>query len=281
MTGPTAATRLVALLGNPVAHSRSPIFQNAAFREAGVDGVYVALRCAGQEVPGLLRGIALGGGAGNVTVPHKEEAARAVDRCTEAVALTGACNTYWCRDGIVWGDNTDVAGVSSAVFDLLGERPTGARVLLLGAGGAARASLAAMAAEGAAEVVLLNRTEERARSVAALFAEGGLRVRTASAAGDIRGEAFDLVINATSLGLHPTDPLPLPLDEGPRVGAALDLVYAPGGTRWVGALGEIGVRAADGLEMLVFQGAAAFERWWNVPAPVAVMRKALREALQA
>lgn len=276
---PTSATRLIALLGDPVAHSRSPAFQNAGFRAAGVDGVYLALRCASEQVPGLLRGIALAGGGGNVTVPHKEVAARSVDRATEAVARTGACNTYWCSDGVVWGDNTDVAAVSDAVLALTGSRPAGARVLLLGAGGAARAALAALAADRASEVVLLNRTPERAQAVAARFADTGMPVRIVSDAAAVRGESFDLAINSTSLGLHASDPLPLPLEGGPVFGAALDLVYATGGTAWVAALQQRGVRAADGLEMLLLQGAAAFERWWNVPAPIDAMRRALEEAV--
>src|SRR5690606_22243888 len=112
---PTSATRLIALLGNPVAHSISPIFQNAAFRHAGVDGVYLALRCEGAAVPGLLRGIALAGGGGNVTVPHKEVAAEAVDEPTEAVRRTGACNTFWSEGDRIRGDNTDVVGSARAI----------------------------------------------------------------------------------------------------------------------------------------------------------------------
>jgi shikimate dehydrogenase len=269
----SAGTRLVALLGDPVAHSLSPHFQNAAFRAAGVDGVYLALRCGADALPGLLRGIAAAGGAGNVTVPHKAAAAGLVDRRTEAVVRTGACNTYWLEDGRVCGDNTDVAGVTAAMRQLLGGPVRGARVLLVGAGGAASAVIAALLAGGAERVVVLNRTAWRARELVARFEDDPALAVADDAA--VRGDAFDLVVNATSLGLHASDDLPLAPDGLSPPTAALDLVYAPGGTRWSRLLRERGVRAEDGLEMLIQQGAAAFERWWPVPAPVAEMRRAL------
>jgi shikimate dehydrogenase len=269
----TAKTRLIALLGDPVAHSLSPRLQNAAFQAAGVDGVYVALRCAATELPGLLRGIAAAGGGGNVTVPHKELAARVVDAPTEAVLRTGACNTFWWEDGRIRGDNTDVAGFRAAVRALVGS-PAGAKVLLLGAGGAARGALHALLEDGVEMVALHNRTPGRATDLRAAFGDPGcIRVVTDRAA--LAGERFDLVVNATSLGLHPGDPLPLGFDEVGFVGAALDLVYAVCGTRWVLEARARGFPAADGLEMLIHQGAAAFERWWGRPAPVDAMREAL------
>ena len=270
----SARTRLIALLGDPVSHSLSPRFQNAAFAAAGCDGVYVALRADADHVPGLIRGIARAGGGGNVTVPHKEVAAQTVERATEAVRRTGACNTWWLENEMICGDNTDVVGVTSAVRSVLGRAPEGARVLVLGAGGSARAALAAMADAGAEEIVVANRTLARAEALAGRFGPEGLRVR-ATTPGELPGERFDLAINTTSLGLHPRDALPLPLDGGVHVGAALDLVYSPSSTPWVAALRERGIPAADGIEMLILQGAASFERWWSRPAPLEVMREAL------
>lgn len=274
MTSPTAATRVVALLGSPVSHSLSPVFQNAAFRAAGVDGVYVALRCDAADLPGLVRGIARAGGAGNVTVPHKEAAALLVDRSTGAVERTGACNAFWLEDDEIVGDNTDVAGFAAAAALLAGE-PRGARVLLVGAGGAARAVLCALADAGAEEVVVVNRTPGRAEALLERIPVPGIRVRRAPSAAELAGERFDLAVNSTPLGLRPEDPFPVPLHGGPEVASALDLVYAPGETAWVRALRERGIPAADGLEMLLRQGAAAFERWWGVPAPLEAMRAAL------
>jgi shikimate dehydrogenase len=272
---PTSRTRLVALLGDPVSHSLSPVFQNAAFRAAGVDGVFVALRCDPDSLAPLLRGIARAGGAGNVTVPHKTLAAEVVERRTDAVERTGACNAFWYEAGEIWGDNTDVVGFSRALRDLLGGSPAGARVLLLGAGGAARAALCALIDDGAAEVVVLNRSRARAEALVERFDSRSTAVRAARAADDVRGERFDLVVNATSLGLRPDDPPPLDPVAGVRFGAALDVVYRPDLTPWVRELLELGIPAADGLSMLLYQGAAAFERWWGTPAPLVAMRAAL------
>jgi shikimate dehydrogenase len=273
---PTAATRLFALLGDPVSHSLSPRFQNAALRALGLDAVYVALRCAADDVPGLIRGVARAGGGGNVTVPHKAVAAAAVDRPSDAVLRTGACNAFWLEDGAVHGDNTDVAGVLEAVRALLGRLPAGARVLLLGAGGAASAAVCALADAGAERIVIANRTVERAEALAQRFRAPGVRIDVAGSVDALAGDHFDLAINSTSLGLKPGDALPLDPDApGPVVGAALDLVYAAGETRWVHALRARGLPAADGKEMLVQQGAAAFRRWWGMEPPLDVMRAAL------
>ena len=273
---PTAATRLFALLGDPVSHSLSPVFQNAALRALGLDGVYVALRCSADDVPGLVRGLARAGGGGNVTVPHKEAAARAVERRTEAVEATGACNAFWLEHGRVVGDNTDVDGVSAAIRSLVGFPSTGMRVLLLGAGGAAAAVVYALVREGAERVVIVNRTRSRADELAHRFDIRATHVESSSSVDDLRSESFDLAVNATSLGLHADDPLPLVADGGPRITAALDLVYRRDGeTPWVRAMRQSGLLAADGREMLLQQGAAAFRRWWRTEPPLDVMRAAL------
>ena len=276
MTQPvTAATRVLALLGDPVAHSLSPVFQNAAIRHLGLDGVYVALRCADGDVAGLLRALAFAGGGGNVTVPHKAAAARAVGRMTEAAEATGAVNTFWLEGGEVWGDNTDVHGVTAAIRSLMGRSIAGGRVLVAGAGGAARAVLHALAVHAAREVVVLNRTPEKAREMER-FARPGTAVRAAWALAEVGDDGFDLAINATSLGLRPGDPLPLDPAAAPPMDAALDLVYTrTGETPWVRAMRERGIPTADGTEMLLQQGAAAFRRWWGVDAPLGAMRDAL------
>jgi len=267
-----ATTRLGVLLGDPVAHSLSPALQNAAFAAAGLDAVYVALRVDAAGLPGLLRGLAAAGVFGNITVPHKEAAAVLLDRGSDAVAATGACNTFWVEGGRLCGDNTDVVGVRAAAEALLGTL-RGARALVLGAGGSARAAVWALVQAGA-EVTVRGRRPERAAALAAHFGACGVAVRLAS--GALRGAHFDLVVNATPLGLGPEDPWPLdPEREGVVVGAALDLVYGVDETRWVRALRARGVPAHDGLEVLLHQGAAAFERWWGRPAPLEAMRAAL------
>jgi len=279
VTPPAAATRLFALLGDPVSHSLSPRFQNAALRALGLDAVFVALRCGADELPGLLRGIARAGGGGNVTVPHKALAACTVERPGEAVLRTGACNAYWLEDGAIHGDNTDVAGAAAAVGALLGRGPAGARVLLVGAGGAASAAVCALADAGVERIVVANRTVGRGHALAERFRRPGARIDVVGSVDGLAGERFDLAVNATSLGLRPGDALPLDPDAAKvTIGAALDLVYAPGETRWVREMRARGIPAADGKEMLIQQGAAAFRRWWGMDPPLRAMRAALAEA---
>jgi shikimate dehydrogenase len=272
----SARTRVIALLGDPVSHSLSPAMHNAAMHAARLDGVYVALRVPAGEVAGVLRGLAHAGGAGNVTVPHKEEAARAADRLTEAAEATGACNCFWLEGGEVWGDNTDVEGVTAAMRTLMGRSVAGARVLVAGAGGGARAVVCALARHHAGEVVVVNRTPHRAAELAHRFGTEHTRVTVVRAIDEVGSGGFDLAVNATSLGLREDDPLPLDPDRLPPVEAALDLVYRAGGeTPWVRAMRQRQIAAADGSEMLLMQGAAAFRRWWGIDPSLEVMRQAL------
>jgi shikimate dehydrogenase len=267
----------VALLGDPVSHSLSPRFQNAALRAAGIDAVYLALRCDADRFDGLFRGIAAAGGAGNVTLPHKTRAAARVEVATGAVERTGACNTFWSVDGRVHGDNTDVEGFARAARALIGP-PAGARVLVLGAGGAARAVVLALMEERADGIHLLNRTPGRARAVAEALDPSGRKVLVIE--GGPRGvarEGYDLVVNATSLGMAEDDPLPLDLDGPARVGAVLDLVYREGGTSWVAAARSRDLPASDGLEMLIQQGAASFRRWFGTDPDTDAMRAAVSD----
>jgi shikimate dehydrogenase len=274
MTGftPSATTRILALLGDPVAHSLSPSFQNAALRHCGIDAVYVALRCDGDAVPALIRALCLAGGAGNVTIPHKRAAAACVQRPTATLRRTGACNTFWAEDGVICGDNTDVAGFHQAARLLLPEL-RGARVLVVGAGGAAAAALCALLDARVDHVALLNRSQQRATLLARQLDEDAAVVHVMPPAADLRQQEFDLVVNATAAGLTDGDPLPLDLATLRRAGAALDLVYrADGTTPWTTHARQLGIAAADGREMLLGQGSAAFQRWFGIPAPVDVMR---------
>jgi shikimate dehydrogenase len=273
----TAKTRVLTLLGDPVSHSASPEIQNAAFADAGVDGVYVAVRCAADDLSGFMHGLARAGGGGNITLPHKEKAAAVLDVPSEAVRRTGACNTFWGVNGKVHGDNTDVDGFRRALQTFLHGSVTGVRALVLGAGGAARAALLGLLDEGAAEVLLFNRTSERARAVARRI--GGQRARVVPLVQGLEGESFDVVVNTTRLGLDPHDPSPIDFARLGRAGAAMDLVYGRHKTAFVQAAERAGIRWTDGMEMLVQQGAVSFERWWDRPAPIEAMRAAVRGSL--
>ena len=278
-----------ALLGDPVRHSISPAMHRAAFEMLGLDAEYVARRTAPGEVGPAMWSAELAGG--NVTLPHKLRAARALARPSTAVRATGACNCWWRRpDGELAGDNTDVGGLRGALTRL-GFEARGARILLLGAGGAARAAVHALLEGGASSVEILNRTPARAHAL-----EDRALAHAAGAAGADRssgavrvvaeptlGAAYDLVLNSTSLGLAPGDPLPLDLDrgaEGVRFGAAFDMVYARGGTAWTRHARALGIRATGGLDMLVGQAALSLERWFpGCEAPFGAMQEAAVAAL--
>jgi shikimate dehydrogenase len=257
--------RVFALLGDPVAHSLSPCMHNAAFHALGLPAVYVALRVRSADLAPLMHVLAANGGGGNVTVPFKEPAAE-VARMQGP--LTRACNTFWGDDQGVAGDNTDVAGVSEALR-LLGV-PEGSRWLIMGTGGSARAVMAAAEIFGA-RVAVRSRSTERAER---FLAEAGM----GRAAPD--PSECEVVINCTPLGLHSGDAMPLEPGEVPAARWALDLVYARGETPWVRAMRQAGSAAADGREVLVRQGGAAFERWFHGRrAPLEIMRAAVRAAL--
>ncbi len=274
-TGGPSVREAFVLVGDPVAHSISPPIYRAAFECWGAGATYTARRTTERELESVVRRAA-GSGGGNVTLPHKQRVAAWLERATAAVAATGACNCFW-RDssGRLSGDNTDVGGFLAAV-DVLGVRLDGARLLLLGAGGAARAVLHAAVLAGASGIDVWNRTPDRAEALVDAIAPDRARVRAAP-----RGSAsYDLVVNATSLGLRADDPLPVDL-ERLDARAVLDLVYAPGGTAWSRGAEPLGLPSADGLEMLVQQAALSLRRWFpEEDPPLDFMREAARAALE-
>jgi len=209
-----------------------------------------------------------------VTVPHKEAAERVVSRKTELCARTGACNTFWCEEGELVGDNTDVTGVRAGL-DAVGAAGAD-RWLVVGTGGSARA-VAVAAGEAGAELLVRSRQPQRAERFAAWARGAGVRARAA-----VAGDPADVVVNATPLGLRPDDPVPLAPADVPTAQWALDLVYGRGETAWVRALRAAGYAAADGREVLVAQGAASFRRFFPEagPPPVDVMRAAVERALR-
>ena len=262
------ATRVFAILGNPVAHSLSPAMHNAAFKALGIPAVYVPMPCSPDDVLPLIRALARSGGGGNVTVPHKATAARAVDVCRKLVEITDACNTFWAENGGSIGDNTDVHGVVQAMREL--QAPE-APWLIAGTGGAARAAVMA-ARECGVPVAVTSRDESRREGFESWVSARAVALAAPADCG--------VLINATPLGLKAGDPLPIGLDLAPRAEVALDMVYAAGETPWVRSIRPRVRRAGDGRVMLVAQGAAAFERWFpGKHAPVEVMRAAVNAAL--
>ena len=256
-------TRLV-LLGHPVAQSLSPVFQNAALRAAGLDVHYETCDVTVDALNATLVALVREGAAGNVTIPHKEQVASRCDVLTPLAARLGAVNTWWTVDGRLHGDNTDAGGFDDAVVALLGEIPRAMKVAVLGAGGSARAVVAAASAWPESRVAIWARTPSRAAALLELGPAG-----TTSAeefmADAVRGAG--LVVNTTPIGMRdeqvPVNPAVL------RAGAAcLDLVYRRRGPTPFVQLARAQHRPADnGLRMLIGQGARSWQRWFGDVEP--------------
>ncbi|MGH9225092.1 MAG: shikimate dehydrogenase [Acidimicrobiales bacterium] len=274
----SAALKLAAVIGHPVGHSLSPAMHNAAYEALGLDWAYLALDVSPADVPAALAGMRVFGVlAGlSVTIPHKEAVAAGMDRLSSLAEALGAVNTVVREPGgTLRGENTDGPGFLRALQGDEGFDPSGRRCLVIGAGGAARAVVKALADAGAAEIVVANRTRSRAEAVAAL-APGCARVGVAAEAGEA-----DLIVNATPVGMAgggADSELPLdPADLGSGQ-LVVDLVPNPAITPLIDQARARGAVAVNGLGMLVHQAALAFRLWTGVDPPVAVMSAAaLRE----
>jgi len=261
--------RLV-LLGHPVGHSLSPVFQNAALKAAKIPLVYEALDVSGRELRRVIRELRDSNAAGNVTIPHKLAVHDLCDSLTDLAAKVGAVNTFWMESGKLHGDNTDVGGFEAAARALLGGETAGARIVVLGAGGAAAAVLAAVEEWSDAKVAIVARNNERAAALALRFPD----VARAEKSVERAARGATLIVNATPVGQQDED-LPIDVALIPKAAAVLDLVYRRGGTPWVKAVRERGIRAADGLPMLLEQGALAFQRWFGREPDREAMRQSL------
>ncbi len=276
--------RLYGIFGYPLAHTLSPAMQEAAFRKAGIKAYDLALELDPihfRMAMRRLRHFLLDGF--NVTVPYKEAVIPHLDRLTPEARVIGAVNTVFRRSGKWVGANTDAFGFMAALEKEAGFRTKGKKALVLGAGGSARAVIYALAKKGASHIQVANRHEGRAQKIGrdfkrifrkTDFVTIGLKKK------DLKeGLAqADLVVNATSVGLHPQDksliPAPLFRSLGRRR-VFFDLIYRPVRTDFLKKAATCGHRVVNGLEMLLWQGAKSFEIWTGRKAPIAVMRKAL------
>ena len=279
-------TATIALLGHPVAHSISPPMQQAALDALGVDARYEAWDVPPGEVAQAVERLRVEGVLGaNVTVPHKVELLQRADEVDQLAAQVGAVNTIVPRAGRLHGANTDVAGVLRTLADA-GVDVAGSEVVLIGAGGAARAVVVAMRAEGATRLTIANRTAANAEALTGLGGDE-LEVRIApldAASPLLRGamERARLVIHSTTLGMrHGPDEsaTPIPAELFVAGQAALDLVYIPERTPFLRAAEAAGAQPIGGLGMLVYQGAESFRMWTGLEPPTGVMFAAARTAL--
>ncbi len=258
------------LLGYPLGHSISPAMQNAALRACDLAWHYTLLETPRENLRAAVARVRAADCAGaNVTIPHKQAVIEFLDGVSESAQRIGAVNTLVKRDGAVIGENTDVSGVLQSLRAAPVELRD-ARVVILGAGGAARAVAFALADAGAVRITIVNRTAARAEKLAddaqPYFSQVSFSVND--------DRAFDdatLIVNATSVGMSPhVDASPMPC-EFPRHAVAFDLVYRPARTKFLRDAEAVGARTVGGLGMLVYQGAAAFKFWTGCAAPIKLM----------
>jgi shikimate dehydrogenase len=258
------------LLGHPVSHSLSPLFQNAALRAARIPLKYEALDVAPADLRSVLRELKESKAAGNVTIPHKTAVHASCDEVSAVAGRVGAVNTFWFESGELHCDNTDVAGFDGAVRALLGGEPVNARVILLGSGGAAAAVLAAAESWQNPRVAIVSRNSEKARKLARRFRDvAGVETTPEKAL-----QGATLIVNATPVGQH-DDEEPVDVEMIEPTTAVFDLVYRRGGTPWIKSARRRGCRAADGLPMLLEQGALSFQRWFGIEPDREAMRQSL------
>jgi len=259
-----------AVMGNPVSHSLSPAIHAAFARATGEAIEYTALLVpAGEFSAHAKRFFAAGGRGANVTLPFKVDAFELADRRSERANIAGAANFLAARDGVIEADNTDGAGLVTDLERNNNVRLAGASVLVLGAGGAARGILAPLLGAKVAHLIVANRTGARAKELAARFHDRGTIEGVALDA--IPRRRFDLVLNATSTSTH-GEALPLPEHALAQGAFAYDLAYGAGARAFVGRARAAGMKACDGLGMLVEQAAESFELWRGVrPATAPVL----------
>jgi shikimate dehydrogenase len=276
------STHVIGIIGDPVSHSLSPRLHNAAFAALGLDYIYVPFPVRAGDVGAAVAGLAaLGLRGANVTIPHKGAVMPFLDEVSEDARLAEAVNTIVVEaGGRLQGHNTDVEGVRGALVAAVGDTLPGEPALVLGAGGAARAAALALARLGCT-LTVVNRTPAGAERLAALVTAGVPGADCSWLAlsdlteGDVRRQR--VVLNATSLGLAGQGKVPALLADNVSAGQVVfDAVYAPEPTGFLVAAQARGAIVVDGLTMLLGQAAAAFELWTGVPAPLEVMRDAVR-----
>lgn len=279
MTLPTGTTYRLGVIGDPVSHSLSPALHQPALDMLGIPAIYERWHTAAADIPARMEFLrepdVLGA---NVTVPHKLAVMDFVDVVSDSARRAGAVNTIINRDGRLQGDNTDIHGFQTALSDAVGERPVGS-VMVLGAGGAARAAVLALEAMKASRIVVVNRNRARAELLREALAPAPVEIAVPEEDW-LRDQlsVIDVLVNATSLGWKPGEtPLEISLLDHLHASAVVfDMTYRETGL--LRGAAERGLRKADGLGMLVHQGARAFTLFTGQPAPVNVMFEAARAA---
>jgi len=279
----TGKTKVCGVIGDPIEHSMSPAMHNAAFQASALDYVYLAFHVRREVLSGAIAGMRGLNIVGlNVTIPHKEAVIPLLDRLAPLAEKTGAVNTIINEGGVLTGDNTDAPGFLRALRSQ-GVEPEGRKILILGAGGASK-GISFILAEAGASLVILNRNVTRAEALAAQIAQhyqkrpAALALNEENLAREL--ERADILVNATSAGMVPdVSQSPVPADLLNPDLVVCDIVYNPRETKLLRESKAVGARTIDGLDMLVWQGALAFEKWTGRKAPFEVMKQAAVRAL--
>ncbi|MCY3723138.1 MAG: shikimate dehydrogenase [Candidatus Poribacteria bacterium] len=278
----TGHTRIVGVIGDPVVHSRSPQMHNAAFAKAGLDYVYVPFHVRPDDLAAAIAGFKAINVVGiNVTLPHKQAVIPFLTSISREAELIGAVNTLTFVDGNIHGDNTDAPGVLQALDEdgNLSGTPVGEKVVVLGAGGAARAVVVALALRGVAAITIANRTVEKAVSLATEMDEKtGVSMQGMGLTDErlpLSVRESKLLVNTATISMDVTHPLLISADWLQPNTIVYDIVYTPPVTPLMQAATERGCQTLGGIGMLVHQGAIAFEKWTGVAPCIETMRQAL------
>ena len=277
----------LAVLGDPVAHSASPPMHNAALAACGIDARYCRVRVLANELEGALHLLGEKGFIGaNCTIPHKLNALTIVDEADEDAKRAGGVNTVVVGPGgRLKGSSTDGAGLERAIKEQFDVELTDLRVLVLGAGGGAGRAVAKQCAfSGARRLILINRSPEKLQPLHDAIVGFYPRERLFLCPWEEPALAAaldhaDLVVNCSSIGMKPGDPSPIPAALLSREHLLYDTIYTADRTPLMLAADQAGARSANGLSMLLHQGALSFEKWFDRPAPLETMRQALQEAM--
>ncbi len=271
-----------AVIGDPIAHSLSPVMQNAALRELGLNASYEAFHVTLEQLPEFVESARKNLAGFNITVPHKKHILPYLDAIACEAELAGSVNTVTVSGGKLSGTSTDGAGLERALSEEFGFRVHGGKIAFVGCGGAAQAAAVHFAVSGAESITVINRTPEKAQALTELIRTHFPAVRTAFAPLDDPERCRALlkpcgvVIQCTSVGLKPEDPSPFDVSLLPDGICCYDTIYKP--TAFLKAAAARGLRNARGFGMLLHQGACSLEIWTGRTAPVEVMRKALLSA---
>ena len=274
------------IIGHPIGHSISPVFQQAALNAISFDGNYQAWDVAPDEVGEFVEGLRAPGTLGiNVTVPHKEAVIPFLDEVDQWASTAGAVNTIVNRNGRLSGHNTDGIGFLRALREGAGFEPRGRDVLVLGAGGSARGVVYALARVGVAQMFIANRTVERAQRLAHLAIDNGVATEAVELSdAPTFAREVALIVNCTSVGMvHGPDETGTHLVAADIPSGVLvnDLVYNPLETPLLREAARAGATTLGGIQMLVYQGAASFQMWTGQDAPVQVMLEAASSAMRS